>query len=201
MSRGRLESFSDGVMAVAITLLVLDLGVPPPGKEGLGHALLAQWPHYAAYLTSFATIGIIWINHHAAISRLRQADHAILVLNLLLLLCVVALPFATNLMAAYLKESHGQHLAAAVYSGAYLVTTLVFALLNRHILFPKSHLLEPELNYAQRRQILSRGVTGVVPYVIATALAAFSAYATLAICAAVAVFYALPRATGSDLSG
>jgi uncharacterized membrane protein len=187
-------------MAVAITLLVLGIAVPPPGKESLGHALLAQWPHYAAYVTSFATIGIIWINHHAVIGRLREADHAILVLNLLLLLCVVALPFATNLMAVYLKESNGQHVAAAVYGGAYLVMTIVFAVLNRHILFPKAHLLEPELSYAQRRQILSRGVTGVVPYAVATALAAVSAYATLAICAAVAVFYALPRATGSDVT-
>jgi uncharacterized membrane protein len=187
-------------MAVAITLLVLNLGVPAPGTESLGHALLAQWPHYAAYVTSFATIGIIWINHHAAISRLRQADHAILMLNLLLLLCVVALPFATNLMAAYLKESHGQHLAAAVYSGAYLVTTIVFAVLNRHILFSKAHLTEGELTDTQRRRILRRGVTGVLPYAVATAIAAVSAYATLAICAAMAAFYALPRATGADVS-
>ncbi len=200
MSTGRLESFSDGVIAVAITLLVLNLGVPAPGRQGLGHALLAQWPHYAAFATSFLTIGIIWINHHAAISRLRETDHMLLILNLLLLMSVVALPFATNLMAAYLRQSHGQHLAAAIYSGAYLLMTIVFVALNRHILFAKSHLLTHELTYAQRRTILSRGLTGVVPYAIATALAAVSAYATLAICAAVAVFYALPRATASERS-
>jgi uncharacterized membrane protein len=198
VSKDRLESFSDGVMAVAITLLVLDIAVPPPGSGGLGHALLAQWPHYAAYVTSFLTIGIMWINHHAMISRLREADYAILALNLVLLLCIVSLPFVTSLMALYLRQSHGQHLAAAVYSGAYLVTTLAFVALGRHIMFPKSHLLAQQLTIDRRRQLFRRGFTGVVPYAIATALAAVSAYLTLAICAGIAVFYALPFASGSE---
>jgi uncharacterized membrane protein len=66
VSPNRLEAFSDGVFAIAITLLVLDLKVPAPGSGRLGHELLAQWPSYAAYVISFLTIGIIWINHHAA---------------------------------------------------------------------------------------------------------------------------------------
>ena len=72
---------------------------------------------YAAYVTSFLTIGIIWINHHVMIRRLREPDHTILFLNLLLLMSIAVLPFATSLMAAYLRESSGQHLAAAIYSG------------------------------------------------------------------------------------
>src|ERR1700735_2990868 len=89
MSTNRLESFSDGVFAVAITLLVLGIDVPE-GKphHSLGHALLGNWPQYAAYVVSFLTIGIIWINHHAMISRLRAADHPILILNLLLLMSI-----------------------------------------------------------------------------------------------------------------
>jgi uncharacterized membrane protein len=198
MSTNRLEAFSDGVIAVAITLLVLDISVPPVGGGHLAHDLGARWPHYAAYVTSFVTIGIIWINHHAMIGRLRQADHTILTLNLLLLMSIGILPFATSLMATYLQQSHGQHIAAAIYSGSFLVMSILFAALNRHILFPKAHLLAPEIPEERRRTILRRGVAGLVPYALATALAAVSPYATLVICAAVAAFYALPLASGSD---
>ncbi len=199
MSTSRLEAFSDGVIAVAITLLVLDIAVPTVGKHGnLAHGLARNWPHYAAYITSFITIGIIWVNHHAMIGRLRQADHTILVLNLLLLMSIGVLPFATLLMAAYLQQSQGQHLAAAIYSGSFLVMSILFASLNRHILFPKSHLLAPDLPEERRKQILARGVVGLAPYAIATALAPVSAYVTLAICAAVAGFYALPFASGKE---
>jgi uncharacterized membrane protein len=197
MSTTRLEAFSDGVLAVAITLLVLDIKVPVVGSHGsLAHELARNWPHYAAYATSFITIGIIWINHHAMIGRLRQADHAILFLNNLLLLSIAVLPFATSLMATYLKQTNGQHLAAAIYSGSFLVMSLLFTAVNRHILFDKAHLLDPELSADRRRQILTRAVSGLAPYAIATVLAAVSAYATLAICAAVAAFYALPIASG-----
>jgi uncharacterized membrane protein len=199
MSKSRLESFSDGVLAVAITLLVLDLRVPSPATTShLGRALVHQWPVYLAYVTSFITIGIIWINHHAMVRRLRQVDHTILVLNLFLLMSIGVLPFATSLMSAYLKEGHGEHLAAAIYAGAFLVMSILFVILNRHILFPKSHLLEPPLSEERRRRIIQRGATGLAPYVLATALAAVSPYVTIGICAGVAVFYALPVASGSE---
>lgn len=198
MSTSRLEAFSDAVIAVAITLLVLDIKVPPPGGHtNLGHALGQQWPVYAAYVTSFITIGIIWINHHAMISRLRQVDHAILILNLLLLLSIGVLPFATSLMATYLKQGHGQSLAAAIYAGMFLLMSIAFATLNRHILLVKVNFLGDEISLELRRKILARGVTGLLPYVLATALAPVSPYATLAICAAVAIFYALPVASGA----
>src|SRR5690242_12662460 len=101
MSMSRVEAFSDGVIAVAITLLVLNIDVPhlKPG-ETLAHGLADQWPFYAAYVTSFLTIGIIWVNHHVMIGRLRETDHAILFMNLLLLMSIAGLPFATSLMAA-----------------------------------------------------------------------------------------------------
>jgi uncharacterized membrane protein len=194
MSTARLEAFSDGVIAVAITLLVLDIRVPEV-SHGLGHALLRQWPSYAAYVTSFATIGIIWINHHAMVSRLRQADHAILGLNLLLLMSVAVLPFATDLMALYLKRSEGQHLAAAIYSGAFLMMGIFFFLEQRHILLAKHRYLRQELPLPRRRLILRRAFAGLGPYALATALAPVSSYVTLAICAAVAAYYALPAAS------
>jgi uncharacterized membrane protein len=199
VSKNRLEAFSDGVLAVAITLLVLDIKVPPAGAgESLGHALLKMWPTYAAYVTSFLTIGIIWINHHAMINRLREADHTILVLNLLLLLSIAVLPFATSLMAAYLRESNGEHVAAAVYAGSFLVMSTFFLTLNRHILFAKPHLLGPNLTLEQRQSIITRSFFGLIPYLVATVVAIVSPYITLAICFGLAAYYALPWASADE---
>ncbi|HUA06318.1 MAG TPA: TMEM175 family protein [Solirubrobacteraceae bacterium] len=201
---GRLEAFSDGVIAVAITLLVLNIQVPvvnthaAHGCRTLGCELADQWPVYAAYVVSFLTIGIIWINHHVMIRRLREPDHMILFLNLLLLMSIAVLPFATSLMAAYLRKSEGQHLAAAIYSGSFLLMALFFSILNRHLLLVKPDRLREEIPVERRRQILARSISGVIPYAIATALAAVSSYLTLAICGALAVFYAFPIASGGD---
>jgi uncharacterized membrane protein len=199
VSTNRLEAFSDGVLAVAITLLVLDIHVPSAALHGsLASKLAHGWPNYAAYVTSFLTIGIIWVNHHAMISRLREADHTILVLNLLVLLSIAVLPFATSLLATYLREPHGQHLAAAVYSGAFLVMSLLFSLLQQHILFAKSHLMAVQMSERSRRRLLMRATAGLIPYAVATALAPVSAYATLIICGAVAMFYASPLASTAE---
>jgi uncharacterized membrane protein len=195
----RLEAFSDGVLAVAITLLVLDITVPKPSSRyTLAHELAMNWPHYAAYATSFITIGIIWINHHLMVNRLQRANHTVLVLNLLLLLSIGVLPFATSLMAAYLKQPNDQHLAAAVYSGSFLVMSIAFGAMNSYILIGEHELLAVKLAREQRRRILTRNLAGLGPYALATALAALSAYLTLAICGAVALFYALPLASGAN---
>ena len=197
MGTSRLEAFSDGVIAVAVTLLVLDIHVPELSRnETLLHALLHDWPHYAAYVVSFMTIGIIWINHHAMISRLARADHSILILNLLLLMGIVLLPFATELMAAYLRAPSGQSLAAGVYGGSFLLMAVAFATLNRHILLNRAHMLKAELPLEERHRILSRSVSGLAPYLVATVLAVVSPYATIVICGALALFYALPIASG-----
>lgn len=191
MGTNRLESFSDGVMAVAITLLVLGIGVPQDSHHlasDLGH----HWPEYAAYVISFLTIGIIWINHHAMISRLREADHTILILNLVLLMTIAVLPFATELIATYRRQA----VAAAVYSGSFMLMAIVFSALNRQVLIVRADLLAETLPLEQRRQILHRAATGVLPYVLATALAFVSTYLTLGICAALALYYATPVASG-----
>jgi uncharacterized membrane protein len=199
MSTNRLESFSDGVFAVAITLLVLGIEVPDVGPdESLGHALVANWPQYAAYVVSFLTIGIIWINHHAMIGRLRSADHTILILNLLVLMTVAVLPFATNLVAAYLRHPEGRTLAAVVYAGAFLLMGIMFGLLNGCILLRRPDLLRDSLSVARRRQIFVHAAGGILPYVVAVGVAFVSAYASLAICGAIGVFYALPVASGYE---
>ena len=199
MSPGRLEAFSDGVFAIAITLLVLDIHVPDPSTTAdLAQQLGSQWPSYVAYGVSFLTIGIIWINHHAMLRRIKAIDHEILILNLLLLLCVGLLPFTTALMAAYLKESEGETLAAAIYAGSFLLMSVVFAAMNWTILFRKDHLLAGPIDAATRRTIITRGVAGLLPYLAATILAVLSPYVSVAICGAVAAFYALPLASGDE---
>jgi uncharacterized membrane protein len=195
MSTGRVEAFSDGVFAIAITLLVLDIHVPEPGRGTLGHELLAQWPTYAAYVISFLTIGIIWINHHATFSRLRRVDHSILMWNLALLLTVGILPFTTSLMATYLKEGSGENLAAAVYGASFLLMGAVFVGLNRHILLGRPRLLESTMSDAAARRTLHFAALGQIPYLVATLLAFVSPYITIVICGATAIYYSLPIAS------
>jgi uncharacterized membrane protein len=197
MRTNRMEAFSDGVIAVAITLLVLGIQVPKPGgSQSLIDELGQQWPSYAAYVTSFLTIGIIWINHHAMIDRLQRSDHVILILNLVLLMSIGVIPFATSLMAAYLRQSSGESVAAAVYSGSFLVMSIAFAVLNWAILLGKAGQIGEELSLAQRRAILRRSIIGLIPYALATALAFVSPYLTLVICAVLAAYYAHPAASG-----
>ena len=191
-----MESFSDGVIAVAITLLILNISVPK--GDNLADDLSDMWPQYAAYVTSFLTIGIIWINHHAMINRLREVNHALLFLNLLLLMSVVLLPFATNLMAVYLRKPHGQHLAAGVYGGSLLLMGVTFAAVNAYALAWHPHMLAEALTPEHRRRLMMRSIGGITPYVLATALAPLSAVATLVICGAVAAFYAHPIASSGD---
>jgi uncharacterized membrane protein len=197
VSTNRLEAFSDGVLAVAITLLVLNITVPGVEKHSLQHNLAHDWPVYAAYVTSFITIGIIWINHHGMLGRLRETDHTLLVLNLLLLMSVAILPFATALIAEYLTNPTYQNFAAGVYAAALLVMGLLFSAVNRHMLLVRPELLRGSLSEAARRRIFWRAFGGLVPYVVATALAPLSAYASVAVCFAVAAFYATPLASST----
>ncbi len=201
MSPNRVEAFSDGVFAIAITLLVLDLHVPEPGSGTLAHELLAQWPSYLAYVVSFMTIGIIWINHHAALSRLRSVDHSIMIWNLVVLLTVGILPFTTSLMATYLKESSGESVAAAVYGASYLLMGLAFTGLNGQILLRRPELLKDRIDPATGRRTLHFAMLGLLPYLAATALAFVSPYITIAICAGCAIYYSLPVASRAGDAG
>src|SRR6201992_2175879 len=93
LTKGRVEAFSDGVLAVAITLLVLDLHVDTGGSESLAHQLGDKWPSFAAYVVSFFVIGVIWVNHHALFSLIASVDRTLLFYNLLLLMFVTTIPF------------------------------------------------------------------------------------------------------------
>src|SRR3954468_13157089 len=130
MTLGRIEAFSDGVFAIAITLLVLEIHVPEDPEQGLGQALLDQWPAYASYVVSFFVIGIIWVNHHAVFDYLERADRPLLFLNLLLLMFVGLLPWPTNLLATYMEGGGAdERIAAVVYSGTMTAMGLTFGAL------------------------------------------------------------------------
>ena len=123
----RLEAFSDGVFAIAITLLVLDLAI---GQSGSAlHRVLEGWPFYLAYLVSFLTIGAAWLGHNAITDRLTKADAGLLRLNLVVLLAVSVLPFPTRLVAEGIHDSSDERLFVAMYGFTLLaIRVLLYAL-------------------------------------------------------------------------
>ena len=193
VNRGRLESFSDGVFAVAITLLALDLTVAGPGHGMLLHQIGDRWPSFAAYLVSFFTIGIIWVNHHALIANIAVVNRPLLYINLLLLAVIVAIPFATATMAAYLT-SGGQdaHVAAALYAGTFELMGLAFTVLLEWALHEDERMHVP-VPAAARNAMRTRFYSGQIPYLVAFGVAFVSAPAALIITALVAVYYVFER--------
>ncbi|MCW2970030.1 MAG: hypothetical protein JWO23_1157 [Solirubrobacterales bacterium] len=187
----RTESFSDGVFAVAITLLVLDLGVGTVSRGGLASALGREWPHYAAFVVSFLTIGIIWINHHAMFVRIAHVDRTLVFLNLLLLMTVTAIPFPTRLLAGYLHEGPDERVAAAVYAGSFLVLSIAFSAVNTWS--ARRALVSEWFPAEQLRRQVRRGYIGLPVYAAAIGLAFASAVVSLVLCALIAVYYALPQ--------
>jgi uncharacterized membrane protein len=195
VERSRLESFSDGVFAVAITLLALNLTIE---GRGAGHpALLIQlghhWPAYVAYLISFFSIGIIWVNHHRVMNDVVAVTRPLLYLNLVLLAVVVAIPFATSTMADYLTAGgQDSRVAAALYAGVFELMGLAFAIVYEWTLRHDDHLRQP-LPAAAKNGVRLRFYGGQIPYLIAFAVAFFSAPATVAITGVVAVYYVFER--------
>jgi uncharacterized membrane protein len=120
----RLVAFSDGVFAITITLLVLE--IRPPTDENLLHGLVALWPSYLAYAVTFLFIGQVWANHHVMFDHIRAADRIVLLLNTVLLMVVAFLPFATSVLAEALRSGHGQRTAVGFYGIAFDLTALTF---------------------------------------------------------------------------
>jgi uncharacterized membrane protein len=189
-SSTRVEAFSDGVIAIAITLLVLDLAVPEHGDDpsGLGHALLQQWPAYFAYAVSFLVIGIIWVNHHTVFAKVRQVDRPVLFINLALLMCISVIPFPTRLLAQYLTQGSDSHMAAAVYSATMLVMGICFASLWLAVT-RDARLLHEDVDATTSRAALRRFALGNVFYLLTVGLSFVNALATLTVHAALAVYY------------
>src|SRR5258708_12266606 len=115
MNKRRVENFSDGIFAVAITILIFNIPVPAGAPGTLVHALTSQWPSYVAYIASFLTIGVMWINHHAIFERISKIDRPLLMLNLLLVMLVVFVPYPTELLGKYIPAGGADATAAATF--------------------------------------------------------------------------------------
>jgi uncharacterized membrane protein len=192
MSVGRLEAFSDGVLAIVITLLILDINVPEKGSESLAHALADQWQQYVAYLLSFLIVGIIWLNHHATINLLARTNHTLQVLNLLLLLPVSVLPWPTALLAEYAEGTIAdQRVAVIVYGVASSLMAISFNLLWRYIL-RHPELRKPDISLDMLAVRNRRFNVGPFVYPVATAIGLISAPLFLALMLILALLYLLP---------
>ncbi|HEV2937291.1 MAG TPA: TMEM175 family protein [Streptosporangiaceae bacterium] len=191
MDRGRLEAFSDGVFAVAITLLALNIAV---SGRGLQHQLwLHRWS-FGAYLLSFFVIGIIWVNHHMLIKSIALVDRTLLFLNLVLLLFVVLIPFSTATVAQYLPvpgEGADVKVAMAMYSAVFLGMSAGFGLIFEWTLHGDHRTvpLPPEAHWPARL----RFVGGATVYVVAFVVALFNAIAAFILIAVTAVYYIVER--------
>jgi len=196
----RIEAFSDGVFAIAITLLVLDMKVPRALDDGrtLASALMAMWPTYLAFVTSFSTILIMWINHHRMFTLIGRADDRLMFYNGLLLLGVTIVPFPTALVAEYLRHD-GQKTAAALYNGTFIFIAICFNLLWRTAAVG-DRLLHAHASRQAVQRIFDAYRKGPLWYVIAFVLAFVSVTASLVVNLALAIFFARPNAAGPDRS-
>jgi uncharacterized membrane protein len=202
VNSGRAESFSDGVFAVAITLLIFNL--LPIGQPKLTYHVLGEaWPQYAAYVVSFLTIGIMWMNHHTLFAHVRLIDRPLLVLNLLLLMGVVAIPFPTALIAEHIgPHKFGGSPAAVIYGAVMIVISLCYNAIWEYLVRHAEALGAPG-NQKQLREAIPgfgsgpgpaakipRWSLGLLGYLVGALVAGFwSASAALAIYGALAVYY------------
>ena len=185
----RIEAFSDGVFAIAITLLILEIQVPPQTPHGgLRNALMNLWPSYLAFLASFMTIGVMWLNHHRLFTLINKKDDGLIAFNLLLLLGVTWLPFPTALLAEHLLGSHAdQQVAGLIYAGSFLALALVFNVMWRYAV--RVRIVDDDVNVAA---ITKQYALGPILYALLVGVAFIDAEWCLILSAFIAVYFALP---------
>jgi uncharacterized membrane protein len=199
---GRLEAFSDGVLAIAITLLILEVRVEPEDGESLAHALHASLPQLGAFAASFLQIGIIWANHHSLFRLVDQVDQMLLLENLLLLATVSFLPFPTGLVAEHTSGDDGRT-AALLYGATLTASAVAFNLIWRRV--SRRGLMISGVSPAFVRDVDVRYFLGMVAYAVATLLALIQPRLTIVMTVALALMFVLgpsPRsALSEDVSG
>lgn len=183
----RVEAFSDGVFAIAITLLILDVRLPSNVETGkIASALLKLWPSYLAFLTSFGTIGIMWMNHHRLFNLINGIDDGLIALNALLLLGVTWVPFPTAILAQHLLGTD-QYVSAAFYSGSYVIIAIMFNVLWRYAV--KRKLV---VHHANVSAISRQYYFGPLFYLIALLIGLKNATACLIFNLLLVIYFALP---------
>lgn len=195
----RLEAFADAVFAIAITLLVIEIRLPPHEEVlrigGVGPALLHLWPSYVGYLISFIVIGIMWANHHNMMKLIDRVDHGFITLTLLLLLCIAFLPFPTAVMAEHLADPdpHERAVAVAFYCGCFTLTAIFYFLVWWHAARGR-RLIASHVPDEAVRAITRAYAPGSLLYLTATLLAFVHVGLSLAIVVGLAVLYMMPKA-------
>ena len=185
----RLETFADGVFAIAITLLVLEIHIPAPGED-LDTALAAEWPSFAAYVISFLTIGVMWVSHHQMFTIIRRTTPTFLFLNVLFLLPVAFVPYPTALVATHIQEPQGRTTAVLVYGALSVAIAVMFNVLWAYA-FRNGLVVQGQ--GADRARAVARGfIVGPLIYLGATLLAFVNPFISMSVFAALAVYWMLP---------
>lgn len=192
MSKGRVEAFSDGVFAVAITLLIFNIQIDKGAPGGLLAALLAAWPKYAAYVASFLTIGVMWINHHGLFERIARINRALTFLNLLLLMAIVFLPFSTAQLGSNILVPGDANTAASFYALNAVVIAIFFSAVWTYAL-THPDLLADNVDRQAAMRSWPRFSIGLVAYLVCVPIGQLSPIAVVIICAALAVYYMFER--------
>ena len=190
ISTGRLEALSDGVYAIAITLLVLDIAVPAHADKDLLHAVLHQWPSYLAYMVSFSTIGASWLGHNVITEYLDHADAAFIRLNLLLLAFVAFLPFPTRLFADYIQQDQPERVAATIYGIFLLLSSTLLWVLWRYAV--RANLVRPDLADEEVQLLTQRLTPGLGGYVVLIVLGLFVPVIAVIGYLGIALYYVIP---------
>src|SRR5256884_4799387 len=187
---GRLEAFSDGVFAIAVTLLVLDIGVSATAGQDLGGAIRGLWPSYLAYVASFSTIGAAWLGHNAITEYLERTDAAFVRLNLLLLLFVSFLPFPTRLVAEYIRQDKAERVAVTFYGIVLLLTTTLLLVLWRYAV--RAKLVRPALADEEIELLTERLTPGLGAYVVLIVSGLFFPIIAVIGFLGIALYYIIP---------
>jgi uncharacterized membrane protein len=194
VSSARLETLSDGVFAIAATLLVLDLKVPDAGNGNLLHQLFTghSMVEYAAYAVSFMIIGVTWLNHHSIFRQVEYVDRTMTMINLLLLLVISFLPFPTEVLAKYISTGGSNaHAAAFFYSLVMAVMSVLWAALWWHCTRDGGARLTHPMTAEQVRKSRWNFSSSLLIYVPLLGVAFISAPLTLLLQAVLVAYYAL----------
>jgi uncharacterized membrane protein len=187
---GRLEAFSDGVFAIAITLLVLEISVPGGSEDDLLGAIGDQWPSYLAYAVSFSTVGMAWLAHNVITEYVERVDGVFIRLNLLLLMVVSFIPFPTRLLAEYSEDDDSARVATVIYGVTLLTVSVLLALLWRYA--ARERLLRPDADDEEVEALTRRLTPSLAGYVVMIVLGLFLPFVAVLGYLAIALYRLVP---------
>lgn len=194
LTSNRVEAFSDGVFAIAATLLILDVRVPASPPGGLWSGLVSIWPQYAAYAASFLVIGIMWLNHHALFSRLARVDRPLVILNLFLLMVIAFVPFPTQVLGSHINQGDARA-AALFYALTAILIAIGFSAIYTYATLTPG-LLSSRFSPEDMMRATPWFTIGLASYLVCIPVAFISPTAVVVLVGATALYYAFDRLPG-----